>query len=431
MAVAGYPEITYLYPPMKSAKDAYAALRYPDFRYFLGTQFSYTVAVLIQEVVLGYYLYDITGDPLTLGLIGLFEAIPYLMLALFGGHVADLFDKRKIARICIGGMIVISLLLMAGLHHFKGSDQVAYVIYGAVFCIGVARGFMGPAWSSIKAFLVDQKHYSNAASWASQFWQGGMITGPAIAGFLYAWLGMENTLWVVIALFVISFVSTTQIKTASKAVAVNTGSIWQRLREGYHFVINSKIMIYAIALDMFSVLFGGVVAILPVFAKDILMVGPEGLGILRAAPGVGAVLTMFGTAYFPPTRHAWRNMIMAVFGFGLATLVFALSTHFYLSVFALFLTGAFDSISVVIRQTILQILPPDEMRGRVNAINGIFVSCSNELGAFESGVAARLLGTVPSVIFGAGMTLFFISLIFYKTRDLLGVNLMEKQPSRQ
>lgn len=416
---------------MKSAKDAYAALRYPDFRYFLGTQFSYTVAVLIQEVVLGYYLYDITGDPLTLGLIGLFEAIPYLMLALFGGHVADLFDKRKIARICIGGMIAISLLLMAGLHHFKGSDQVAYVIYGAVFCIGVARGFMGPAWSSIKAFLVDQKHYSNAASWASQFWQGGMITGPAIAGFLYAWLGMENTLWVVIALFVISFVSTTQIRTASKAVAVNTGSIWQRLREGYHFVINSKIMIYAIALDMFSVLFGGVVAILPVFAKDILMVGPEGLGILRAAPGVGAVLTMFGTAYFPPTRHAWRNMIMAVFGFGLATLVFAVSTHFYLSVLALFLTGAFDSISVVIRQTILQILPPDEMRGRVNAINGIFVSCSNELGAFESGVAARLLGTVPSVIFGAGMTLFFISLIFYKTRDLLGVNLMEKQHARQ
>ena len=410
---------------MKSAKDAYAALRYPDFRYFLGTQFSYTVAVLIQEVVLGYYLYDITGDPLTLGLIGLFEAIPYLMLALFGGHVADLFDKRKIARICIGGMIAISLLLMAGLHHFKGSNQVAYVIYGAVFCIGVARGFMGPAWSSIKAFLVDQKHYSNAASWASQFWQGGMITGPAIAGFLYAWLGMENTLWVVIGLFVIAFLSTTQIKTASKAVAVNTGNIWQRLREGYHFVIGSKIMIYAIALDMFSVLFGGVVAILPVFAKDILMVGPEGLGILRAAPGVGAVLTMFGTAYFPPTRHAWRNMIMAVFGFGLATLVFALSTHFYLSVFALFLTGAFDSISVVIRQTILQILPPDEMRGRVNAINGIFVSCSNELGAFESGVAARLLGTVPSVIFGAGMTLFFISLIFYKTRDLLGVNLME------
>jgi predicted MFS family arabinose efflux permease len=328
-------------------------------------------------------------------------------------------------------MIAISLLLMAGLHHFKGSDQVAYVIYGAVFCIGVARGFMGPAWSSIKAFLVDQKHYSNAASWASQFWQGGMITGPAIAGFLYAWLGMENTLWVVIALFVISFVSTTQIRTASKAVAVNTGSIWQRLREGYHFVINSKIMIYAIALDMFSVLFGGVVAILPVFAKDILMVGPEGLGILRAAPGVGAVLTMFVTAYFPPTRHAWRNMIMAVFGFGLATLVFAVSTHFYLSVLALFLTGACDSISVVIRQTILQILPPDEMRGRVNAINGIFVSCSNELGAFESGVAARLLGTVPSVIFGAGMTLFFISLIFYKTRDLLGVNLIEKQHARQ
>ena len=416
---------TYLYSSMKTTKDPYAALRYSDFRYFLGTQFSYTVAVLIQEVVLGYYLYDVTGDPLTLGLIGLFEAVPYLVLALFGGHIADLFDKRKIARVCISGMIVISLLLMYGLHQMKGQAEVQYVIYGAVFCIGVARGFMGPAWSSIKAFLVDQKHYSNAASWASQFWQGGMITGPAVAGFLYAWLGLENTLWVVIALFFLAFLFTTQIKKASKAAVTATGNVWQRLAEGYRFVTGSKILIYAIALDMFSVLFGGVVAILPVYAKDILLVGPEGLGILRAAPGVGAVLTMFGTAYYPPTRHAWRNMIMAVFGFGLATLVFAVSTHFYLSVFALFLTGAFDSISVVVRQTILQILPPDEMRGRVNAINGIFVSCSNELGAFESGVAARLLGTVPSVLFGASMTLVCISIIYYKTRDLLEVNLME------
>ncbi|MBK8698897.1 MAG: MFS transporter [Saprospiraceae bacterium] len=407
--------------------DPYAALRYADFRFFLGTQFTYTVAVLIQEVVLGYYLYEVTGDPLALGLIGLFEAIPYLALALFGGHAADLFDKKNIARISILAMITISSLLMYGLHLYKGSDEGRYIIYAAVFLIGVARGFLGPAWSSIKAFLVDQQHYSNAASWASQFWQGGMITGPAVAGFLYAYLGLEYTLFVVIGLFVLSFLSASMIKAKSHVEKTSPVNLWQSLREGYHFVTGSRILIYAIALDMFSVLFGGVIAILPVFAKDILQVGPEGLGILRAAPGIGAVLTMFGTAFYPPTRKAWRNMLLAVLGFGLATLVFALSKNFYLSIAALFFTGAFDSISVVVRQTILQVLPPDEMRGRVNSINGIFVSCSNELGAFESGVAAKLLGTVPSVIFGASMTIVSIGIIYYKTRDLLGVNLLDRK----
>lgn len=406
--------------------NAVAALQYRDFRFFLGTQFTYTVAVLIQEVVLGYRLYEVTGDPLSLGLIGLFEAIPYLVLALFGGHVADRFDKRKIALVCIAAMMGISLFLLVGMDKLGQSQQSRYIVYAAVFMIGISRGFMGPAWSSIKAFLVEKEHYSNAASWSSQFWQAGTITGPAVAGFMYAYMGLHNTLLVVLILLGIAFFSAFLIKKKSKVEHIEKQNLWQSLIEGYHFVMNSKILIYAIALDMFSVLFGGVVAILPIFAKDILQVGPEGLGIMRAAPGVGAVLTLFATAFYPPTHRAWRNMLLAVTGFGLATLVFALSTNIYLSVFALFLTGAFDSISVVVRQTILQLLPPDEMRGRVSSISGVFVSCSNELGAFESGVAAKLLGTVNSVIFGGGMTLLCIGIIYLKTKDLLKVDLLQK-----
>jgi MFS family permease len=405
--------------------NAYSVLRLLDFRYFLGTQLTYTIAILIQEVVLGYYLYEVTGDPLVLGLIGLCEVVPYLVLALYGGHIADQFDKRKIALICIGSMTAISSVLLFLIDKIGNITTLTHFIYFIVFLIGVCRGFMGPAWSSLKPFLVEKSYYPNAASLSSQFWQTGMILGPVAAGFLYAYIGLNATLMVVIILFAIAFLSAYMIKAKSKVEQKGNQNIIKSVVEGYRFVVGSKILIYAIALDMFSVLFGGVIAILPVFAKDILHVGPEGLGFLRAAPGIGAVLTMIGTTFYSPTKKAWRNMLLAVTGFGLATFVFAFSTNYYLSIFALFLTGAFDSISVVVRQTILQLLPPDEMRGRVSSINGVFVSCSNELGAFESGVAAKLLGTVNSVIFGASLTLICIALIYYKTRDLLKVDLMK------
>jgi MFS family permease len=405
--------------------NAYSLLRFSDFRYFLGTQLTYTIAILIQEVVLGYYLYEVTGDPLVLGLIGLCEVVPYLVLALYGGHIADQFDKRKIALICIGSMTAISSVLLFLIDKIGNITALTHFVYFIVFLIGVCRGFMGPAWSSLKPFLVEKSYYPNAASLSSQFWQTGMILGPVAAGFLYAYIGLNATLMVVIILFAIAFLSAYMIKAKSKVEQKGNQNIIKSVVEGYRFVVGSKILIYAIALDMFSVLFGGVIAILPVFAKDILHVGPEGLGFLRAAPGIGAVLTMIGTTFYSPTKKAWRNMLLAVTGFGLATFVFAFSTNFYLSIFALFLTGAFDSISVVVRQTILQLLPPDEMRGRVSSINGVFVSCSNELGAFESGVAAKLLGTVNSVIFGASLTLICIALIYYKTRDLLKVDLMK------
>ncbi|AFK03320.1 major facilitator superfamily MFS_1 [Emticicia oligotrophica DSM 17448] len=412
---------------MKQSKDPYAALRYPEFRYFISAQFLFTIAVLVQEVVISFYLYEITHDPLSLGLIGLFEAVPYISLALFGGYFADRRDKKTIIQICYGIIVLCSFLLLWVTYplenHPLDIQKIKFVIYLTVFILGLARGFYGPAWSSLKPFLVPAEHYPNSASWSSQFWQSGMILGPASAGFLYSWLGLTNTLILVIVLFCVAFILVSLISRKPIQVPEVHQSIFKSLKEGIDFVLKNRILFYAILLDMFSVLFGGVVAILPVFAKDILQVGAEGLGILRAAPGIGAVLTMLGTAYFPPTRKAWRNMLIAVAGFGVATLVFALSTNFWLSVAALFLTGAFDSISVIVRQTILQVLPPDEMRGRVSGVNGIFVSCSNELGAFESGVAAKLLGPVNSVLFGGVMTLVIVSILYLRSGELFEVKL--------
>lgn len=412
---------------MKQAKDPYAALRYPEFRYFVTAQFIFTVAILAQEVVISYYLYKITKDPLSLGLIGLFEAIPYISLALFGGYFADRKEKRTIIQVCYGIIIMCSVLLLwvthpSTEHGFSIIEQRNF-IYLTVFFLGVARGFYGPSWSSLKPFLVAPEHYSNSASWSSQFWQTGSILGPAAAGFLYSWIGLTNTLILVIVLFLIAFVFVSQISKKGIQVIEKQVSVFTNLKEGIRFVTGNRILFYAILLDMFSVLFGGVVAILPVFAEDILHVGSSGLGIMRAAPGLGAVLTMLGTAYFPPTRQAWRNMLIAVTGFGLATLVFAFSTDLWLSVGALFMTGAFDSVSVVIRQTILQILPPDEMRGRVNSVNGIFVSCSNELGAFESGLLTKFIGAIPTVIFGGVMTLVVAGTLFLRSKELFSFKL--------
>lgn len=400
------------------SNPAYAAFQYKDFRFYVGIQFLYTVAILAQEAVLGYHLYKVTGDKLALGIIGLLEAIPYLVLALFGGYIADRFDKRKIAIVCISFMALISLFLTVGMEKIGYENDCRYLVYSSVFMIGFCRGFMGPAWSSMKAFLVQKEHYANAASWSSQFWQSGMVIGPAISGILYAGLGIKNTLIAVVIVFAVCALLLTQIKAKVTSEIKMEHNLLLSLKEGFSFVRNTKILLYAVMLDMFSVLFGGVIAILPVFAEDILKVGPQAYGILRAMPGIGAVITMFITAHYPPTRKAWRNMLLAILGFGIATLVFALSTNIYLSCIAMFFTGAFDSISVVVRQTILQVLPPVEMRGRVSAINGVFVSCSNELGAFESGLAAQMLGTVRSVVFGAGMTIFIIGLVYLRTKEL-------------
>lgn len=409
--------------------DPYAALRFREFRNLIGGSFLLNCALLIQQVALAYELYRITGDPLSLGLIGLAEAVPFIGLALFGGHLADRRDKRALIRASLVVVLLASALLALLSRPFarEALSQAAWLwaVYLSISVLGLARGVLSPTASSFRAFLVPREVYPSAATWSSTLFQAASILGPVAGGFAYAGLGLTGSLLLTMGLIVAAerLVST----IAPRPVPVDPGAqarLWQSLREGLAYVRRTKIILYAISLDMFSVLFGGVVAILPIFAEDILAVGPQGLGLLRSAPAVGAMLTILACAWYPPTRHAWRNLLLAVVGFGVATLVFAVSQWFWLSMVALFLTGAFDSISVVIRQTILQVIPPDHLRGRVQAVNSIFISSSNELGAFESGVAAKLLGTVPSVIFGGAMTLAVVGTMWRRSRELFGTKLV-------
>ncbi|MGG7663054.1 MFS transporter [Dyadobacter sp. BHUBP1] len=409
-----------------ASNDPYAALRYSDFRFFVSNSFLFSATIRVQEVIVGYELYKTTHDPLALGLVGLAEAIPFIVTSLFGGYVADQKNKISIMHISLVVILLGSGILYTafqpGIYNKLAEWQHLAVIYAVFGLIGFAKGFYSPAASSLKPFLVPRTIYHNSSTWSSSFSQAGAIIGPAAAGFMYAYLGLTQTLLIVIVNFVVCWALLGMIKTRPEFPKIVT-PIMESLKEGFKFVFKTRIVFYAMTLDLFSVLFGGVIALLPIFAEDILKVGPEGLGLLRAAPSIGSMLTMFAMAYFPPTHNAWRNMLVAVAGFGIFTLVFAASTNFMLSCGALFATGVFDSVSVIIRQTILQIYPPDEMRGRVAAVNGIFVSSSNELGAFESGVMAKAFGTVPSVMMGGVLTLVVVSWVYLRSKDLFSVKL--------
>lgn len=415
---------------MNATQDAFAALRYRDFSIVTLNQFCLTLAILIQEIIVAYSLYKITKDPLTLGLIGLAEAIPFIALSLWGGYFANRFNKQTIMKICLFFAIPLPLVLW-GLFHAYGLKHIelstlSWGVYAVIFGLGTIRGFYNPSATSLKPFLIPREIYANGATWTTIGWQSGVIIGPMLGGFMLAFLGRETSLISVAVLLSLCFllVNLLSKRTFPK---IETERVLQSLGEGFRFIAKTKIVLWAISLDLVSVLFGGVIALLPIFAEDILKIGPEGLGYLRAAPSIGALITMIALTRFPPTRHAWRNMLLAVAGFGLFTLLFAYSNYLWLSLFALAMTGACDSISVVIRQTILQIYPPENMRGRVAAVNGMFVSSSNELGAFESGLAAKYLGPVIATVFGGSMTLLVVALSWAKTKDLFGVDITQAE----
>lgn len=411
---------------MHIQSDAFAALRYRDFSIVTLNQFCLTLAILIQEIIVAYSLYQITKDPLTLGLIGLAEAIPFISLSLWGGYVADRFNKQTIMKICLFFAIPMPLILWS-LFHYHGlgnlsTSQLSWGIYAVIFCLGTIRGFYNPSATSLKPFLIPRALYANGATWTTIGWQSGVIIGPMLGGFMLAFLGRETSLLTVAVLVSICFILINLLQKRDFP-KIETENVLHSLGDGFRFIWNSKIVLWSISLDLVSVLFGGVIALLPIFAEDILKVGPEGLGYLRAAPSIGALITMIALTRFPPTQHAWRNMLLAVAGFGVFTLLFAFSNSMWLSLFALAMTGACDSISVVIRQTILQIYPPDNMRGRVAAVNGMFVSSSNELGAFESGLAAKYMGTIMATVFGGSMTLLVVAISWARTKDLFGVDI--------
>ncbi|ENU22834.1 hypothetical protein F993_02744 [Acinetobacter proteolyticus] len=411
---------------MNIQNDAFAALRYRDFSIVTLNQFCLTLAILIQEIIVAYSLYQITRDPLTLGFIGLAEAIPFITLSLWGGYFADKLNKQSIMKVCLFFSIPLPLVLW-GLFHLHGLEKISistlsWGIYAVIFALGTIRGFYNPSATSLKPFLIPRELYANGATWTTIGWQSGVIIGPMLGGFMLAFLGRETSLFAVSALLAVCFIL---INCLAKRTfpKMETENVLQSLTDGFRFIWKTKIVLWAISLDLVSVLFGGVIALLPIFAEEILKVGPEGLGYLRAAPSIGALITMIVLTKFPPMHHAWRNMLLAVAGFGIFTILFAFSNNMWLSLFALAMTGACDSVSVVVRQTILQIFPPENMRGRVAAVNGMFVSSSNELGAFESGLAAKYLGTITATILGGCMTLAVVSYCWFKTNDLFTVDI--------
>ncbi|AVR46350.1 MFS transporter [Christiangramia fulva] len=392
--------------------DPYASLRYGEFRTYLLVRFAFVFARTMQFIVIEWEVYKLTKDPFSLGMIGLMEVIPAVSLALFAGHIVDQKEKKGLLLKCLLGFSVISLglflltwpLITADLsQHF-----ILYSIYFLIFIGGIVRAFLGPTYFSLFALIVPKKVYPNAATWNSSVWQLAAVLGPALAGFSIDWIGVHWSMCIIFGFSALSLGGLTQI---SKKPILNPKigePVMKSLKEGVKYVYDTKVIFGAIALDMFAVLFGGAVALLPIFAQDILKVGAEGFGILRAAPAVGAVIIMFTSAYYPLNKNAGMKLLAAVFGFGLCIIAFGISEIFWISVIALFLSGVTDGISMVIRQTILQLKTPDHMRGRVSSVNSIFVGSSNELGAFESGLTAKILGTVPAVIFGGSMTLLTV-----------------------
>ncbi len=393
-------------------KDPYAALRFREFNMFLLLRFAMVFAWSMQFIIIEWEVYSLTKSALSLGMIGLMEVIPAIGMALFAGHIVDQKEKKGMLLKCIFGFSIISfglfLLTWPKVVGDWSTDTILYSIYFMVFLGGLVRAFLGPTIFSLMSLIVPKKAYPNAATWSSSVWQIGAVVGPAVAGFSITWIGVHWSMATILICSILALMLLTQI---SKKPILNPKigePIMESLKEGVKFVYTNKSILGALTLDMVAVLFGGAVALLPIFAQDILKVGPEGFGVLRAAPAVGALLTMFVAAHLPFYKNAGIKLLAAIFGFGVCIIVFGLSTWFWLSVFALFMSGVTDGISVVIRQTILQLKTPDSMRGRVAAVNSIFVGSSNELGAFESGLTAKLMGTVSAVVFGGSMTLLIV-----------------------
>ncbi|SHJ53304.1 Predicted arabinose efflux permease, MFS family [Maribacter aquivivus] len=397
-----------------SVNDPYAALRFKEFNIFLLVRFAMVFAWSMQFIVIEWQVYSMTKDPLSLGIIGLMEVIPAVSMALFAGHIVDQKEKRNLLIKCICGFSVISfglfMLSLPSVLETYETKVILYGIYTLVFFGGLVRAFLGPTIFSLIALIVPKKIYPNAATWSSTTWQMASVLGPALAGFSISLIGVH---WSMCVIFGFSLLALTALFNISKKPILNPKigePVFQSLKEGLNFVFKTRAVLGALTLDMIAVLFGGAVALLPIFAQDILNVGSEGFGVLRAAPAVGAAITMLGSTRFPLHKNAGKKLLFAVFGFGVCMIVFGLSTYFWLSVIALFLSGAVDGVSMIIRQTILQLKTPDNMRGRVASVNSMFVGSSNELGAFESGLTAKLMGTVTAVVFGGTMTLLTVGL---------------------
>jgi MFS family permease len=377
--------------------DSRAAFRYPAFTIFQIARCLIVMALEMQSVAVGWQVYEMTRRPLDLGLVGLAQFLPGIVLFLVAGHVADVYDRRKVLIACEGGFGICLVLLML-LARFQLRSVVA--IYAVTVLLGVVRAFNGPASRSILPHLVPEEHFQNSVAWASVIFQMATILGPVVGGLIYALFGGPFAVYAVAtaaAIVALALLLKVQVNIKQRQkVETTVFSVF----EGFRYIWREKLILGAISLDMVAVLLGGAVALLPVYAKEILQTGPWGLGILRGAPGLGAGIMAIVIAYKPLRKNVGATMLWCVAGFGLFTVLFGVSRSIPLSIVALFLVGASDMVSVIVRGTLIQVATPDEMRGRVNAVDMIFIGASNELGQFESGVTAQWLGFVPAVILG-------------------------------
>ena len=391
--------------------DAYAALRHREFRWFIISLFTMVVGSQLQAVVVGWQVYRLTHDPLSLGLIGLAEALPFIGVALPAGYLADRRNRRAIS---VASLLVLACC-SAALLTFSATPGLLVragvgPVYATIFVSGLARGILQPARQALGAEIIPRSVYQNAIAWRSSTWQTASVIGPAIGGLLYGFAGAVASYGTAMLLMLVALAAFLMVRYAPEPRSLERTSMFAELLSGLRFVWSEHAILAALSLDLFSVFLGGAEALLPVFAAEILKVGPQGLGLLRAAPAAGAVTMGIFLAHRPPFRRAGRAMLVAVAVFALAIVGFGLSRDYYLSLALLALSGMADNVSVVIRSTLIQLLTPPQMLGRVSAVNSIFVGSSNELGAFESGVAARLFGAVPAVVLGGSAALAVVGL---------------------
>ena len=401
--------------------DPYAAIRIPEFRNLMLGRFTFIMSLRMMATLVGWWIYELTQDPFAIGLIGLSEVIPALSMALYAGHVIDVSEKRKmlLRGVTLYTCVAVALLLIST--RFTSSrisnQQIAIFIYILIFCTGIIRSFTGPVFSAILAMVVPRNLLQNATTWSQGSWLSASVTGHALGGFLIALIGITGTLIVIASMQIIALIVVSQLKK-KPPLPMAEKKTWESVKEGLRFVFRTKEILGAFSLDMFAVLFGGAVAMVPVYAKDILHIGPMGFGWLNAAIDIGAIFSVILLTFYPMKKAQGKKLFFAVAGFGLCIILFAVSKWFLLSFAALMIAGMLDGISVVVRGTVMQLRTPDHMRGRVSSVGSMFINSSNELGQFESGVAARFLGVVPSVVFGGCMTLVVVIITWIKAPTL-------------
>ena len=389
------------------ASPASVAFRYPNVRYYLIVRVLTTTASEMQAVAVAWQVYGLTHRPLDLGLVGLAQFLPGVLLFLITGHTADRIARQRILQACCGGFSLCSLLLLSVTLHGLSSVLPIYV---ALLLNGTVRAFNGPAGQAFLPVLVPEEHFPNAVAWNSSVFQAATIVGPVIGGLLYGWTASPVLVYTCAAMEYVAallLLSAMRVRFVERQrAAVSYGMAF----EGLKYIWRNRLILGAISLDLFAVLLGGAVALLPVYAREILKVGASGLGVLRSAPGVGAVIMAIVVAHWPLRRRAGAAMLWCVFGFGFFTVIFGLSRNMALSLAALALVGACDMVSVIVRHTLIQLLTPDEMRGRVSAVNVVFIGASNEVGQFESGITAQWFGAVPAVVLGGIGTIAIVAI---------------------